>query len=64
VENEQRMGRTRYRVYQVLGLVLGVAFLALAAAAFFLGGGPFIAIISAVGGALAIIVSIVDMVRS
>lgn len=58
------MGRGRYRTYQILGLILGAAFIALGVAAFFLGGGPFIAIIAVVGGVLAVLVSIIDMVRS
>jgi uncharacterized membrane protein YjjP (DUF1212 family) len=63
VEHEQRRGR-RYRVYQVIGLVLGAVFLALAVAAYFGGGGPFIALIAGVGGILCLTASIITMVRS
>jgi hypothetical protein len=43
----------RYRAYQIAGIVIGVLFLGLAAAAYFGGGGP-----------LCIVASIVTWVRS
>jgi hypothetical protein len=61
---EQQRGTGRYRVYPIVGLVLGVLFLGLAAAAYFGGGGPFIALIAGLGGVLCIAASIVAMVRS
>jgi uncharacterized membrane protein YjjP (DUF1212 family) len=64
VEDEQRLGTTRYRVYQIIGIVIGLAFLALGVAAYFFGGGPIVAAIAAAGGVLVLIVSIVNMVRS
>ena len=64
VEDQQRLGTTRYRVYQIMGIVIGLVFLGLAAAAYFAGGGPIIAAIAAAGGIVVLIVSIVSMVRS
>ncbi|MFG6444215.1 hypothetical protein ACFXP7_02950 [Microbacterium sp. P06] len=64
MEDERQLGRGRYRVYQIIGLIVGVAFIALGVVAFFAGGGPFIAAIAVAGGLLAVIVSVVDMVRS
>jgi len=64
VEDEQRLGRGRYLAYQIIGMVVGVALITLGVVAFFLGGGPFIAAIAAIGGALAVVVSVIDMVRS
>ena len=51
-------------MYPVIGLVVGVLFVALAVAAYLGGGGPIIAIIAAAGGVLCIAASIVAMVRS
>jgi hypothetical protein len=62
VGDEQQL--RRYRVYQIIGLVAGVAFIALGVAAFLAGGGPIVAIIALVGGVLIVGVSIVTMVRS
>lgn len=64
--SEQRVatdGR-RYRVYQIIGIVVAVLFLALGVAAFLAGGGPIIAAIAVIGGLAVLIVSIVMMVRS
>jgi len=57
-------GTSRYRVYQVIGIVLGVLFIALGVVAFLSGGGPIIAAIAAIGGLAVLITSIVTMVRS
>jgi hypothetical protein len=54
----------RYRVYQIIGIVVAVLFLTLGVAAFLTGGGPIIAAIAVVGGLAVLIVSIVMMVRS
>jgi hypothetical protein len=54
----------RYRVYQIIGIVVAVLFLALGVAAFLTGGGPIIAAIAVVGGLAVLIVSIVMMVRT
>lgn len=54
----------RYRVYQIVGIVLAVLFLALGVAAYLTGGGPIIAAIAVIGGLAVLIVSIVMMVRS
>lgn len=54
----------RYRVYQIIGIVLGVLFLALGVAAYLAGGGPVIAAIAVIGGLAVLIVSIITMVRS
>ena len=54
----------RYRIYQIIGIVVAALFLALGAAAFLAGGGPIIAAIAVVGGLAVLIVSIVMMVRS
>ncbi|MDU0367964.1 hypothetical protein AB0O16_06940 [Microbacterium sp. NPDC089180] len=54
----------RYRVYQIVGIVLAVLFLALGVAAFLTGGGPIIAAIAVIGGLAVLVVSIVMMVRS
>ncbi|KQR23128.1 hypothetical protein ASF76_07805 [Microbacterium sp. Leaf151] len=54
----------RYRVYQIVGIVVAVLFLALGVAAFLTGGGPIIAAIAVVGGLAVLIVSIVMMVRT
>ncbi|MCI9858803.1 hypothetical protein [Microbacterium proteolyticum] len=64
--SEQRMTTEsrRYRVYQIIGIVVAVLFLALGVAAFLTGGGPIIAAIAVVGGLAVLIVSIVMMVRT
>ncbi|WP_156459177.1 hypothetical protein [Microbacterium sp. Leaf151] len=64
--SEQRMttDSRRYRVYQIVGIVVAVLFLALGVAAFLTGGGPIIAAIAVVGGLAVLIVSIVMMVRT
>jgi uncharacterized membrane protein YkgB len=62
VGDEQQL--RRYRVYQIIGLVAGAAFIALGVAAFLAGAGPIVAIIALVGGVLVVGVSIVTMVRS
>jgi uncharacterized membrane protein YjjP (DUF1212 family) len=54
----------RYRVYQIIGIVLGVLFLALGVAAYLAGGGPIIAAIAVIGGLAVLVVSIITMVRS
>lgn len=54
----------RYRVYQIVGIVVAVLFLALGVSAYLVGGGPIIAAIAVVGGLAVLIVSIVMMVRS
>ncbi|MDR6692050.1 uncharacterized membrane protein YjjP (DUF1212 family) [Microbacterium sp. 1154] len=54
----------RYRVYQIIGIVLAVLFLALGVAAYLAGGGPVIAAIAVIGGLAVLIVSIITMVRS
>lgn len=64
MEDERRLGRGRYLAYQIIGIVVGLALVAFGVVAFFAGGGPFVAAIAAIGGTLAVIVSIVDMVRS
>jgi hypothetical protein len=51
-------------VYQVVGIVVGVLFIALGVVAFLTGGGPIIAAIAVVGGLAVLIASIVMMVRS
>lgn len=63
-EQKVRDGETRYRVYQVLGIVVAVLFLALGVVAFLTGGGPVISAIAVVGGLIVLIASIVTMVRS
>ncbi|MEV8239927.1 hypothetical protein [Microbacterium testaceum] len=63
-EQEVRDGTARYRVYQVVGIVVGVFFIALGVVAFLTGGGPIIAAIAAIGGLAVLITSIVMMVRS
>lgn len=57
-------GARRYRVYQVVGIVLGALFLALGVAALLGGGGPIVGAIGIGGGLVVVIVSIVMMVRS
>ncbi|WP_150958029.1 hypothetical protein [Microbacterium testaceum] len=54
----------RHRVYQIVGIVLAVLFLALGVAAYLAGGGPIIAAIAVIGGLAVLIVSIITMVRS
>lgn len=63
-EQEVQRGTSRYRVYQVIGIVLGVLFIALGVVAFLSGGGPIIAAIAAIGGLAVLITSIITMVRS
>jgi uncharacterized membrane protein YjjP (DUF1212 family) len=63
-EQEVHHGTSRYRVYQVVGIVLGVLFIALGVVAFLSGGGPIIAAIAAIGGLAVLITSIITMVRS
>lgn len=64
MEDEQRLGTTRYRVYSIVGIVVGLLFLALAVAAFLGGGGVIVAAIAAVGGLVVLVVSIVNLVRA
>jgi hypothetical protein len=54
----------RYRIYQVVGIVVAVLFLALGVTAFLSGGGPVIAAIAVVGGLAVLVVSIIMMVRT
>jgi len=63
-EQKASTGGRRYRVYQIIGIVLAVLFLALGVTAYLTGGGPVIAAIAVVGGLAVLIVSIVMMVRS
>jgi uncharacterized membrane protein len=63
-EAPSRKTPRRYRAYQIAGIAIGVLFLGLAAAAYFGGGGPLIAVIAAVGGILCIVASIVTWVRN
>jgi hypothetical protein len=55
---------TRYRVYQLIGMVIGVLFLGLAVAAFLGGGGPIVAAIAAAGGLLCIVAAIITFART
>lgn len=64
MEDEQQLGAGRYRVYQIIGFVVGAAFVALGVLAFIAGGGPIVAAISFIGGIVVLAVSIIDMVRS
>lgn len=64
MEDEQRLGATRYRVYSIIGIVVGLLFLALGVAAFLAGGGPIVGTIAAVGGVVVLVVSVVNMVRA
>ena len=54
-------GGRRYRAYQVGGLVVGVLFLGLGAAALFAGGGPIIAAIAGIGGLAVLILSLIHI---
>ena len=54
----------RYRVYQVIGLIVGAVFLALGVAAFVADGGPIVGGIALLGGALCVVAAIVTMIRS
>lgn len=54
----------RYRVYQIIGIVLALLFLALGVIAYLAGGGPIIAAIAVIGGLAVLVVSIITMVRS
>jgi len=64
--SEQKTTHTgrRYRVYQVVGILLSVLFLALGVAAYLAGGGPIIAAIAVIGGLAVLVVSIIMMVRT
>ena len=64
MEDEQRLGATRYRVYSIVGIVVGLLFLALGVAAFLGGAGPIVGTIAAAGGVVVLIVSIVNVVRA
>jgi hypothetical protein len=60
----EQHGTRRYRVYQGIGMGLGVLFLAIGVGALLAGGGPIVAIIGIVGGVLCLTASIITMVRS
>lgn len=60
---EQERVARRPRTAGVVGLIVGVLFLGLAAAAFFAGGGPIVAAIAAAGGLLTLAAGIVLLVR-
>ncbi|MFG6402075.1 MULTISPECIES: hypothetical protein [unclassified Microbacterium] len=64
MEDEQQLSRSRYRVYPIIGIVLGLVFLGLGAGAFLAGGGPIVGTIALVGGVLVLVVSIINLVRA
>lgn len=64
MEPESEMGATRFRLYQIVGLVLGVLLLVTGILALFLGGGPVLGWVMIVGGAAALIASIYQLRRS
>jgi predicted phage tail protein len=61
MEEEPRVRRPR--AAGVVGIVLGALFLALGAAAFFVGGGPIVGAIALAGGALTVAASVYTLVR-
>lgn len=62
MEHQQHLGRRR--VLEIIGLVVGLAFIALGVTAYFAGGGPIIPIIAVAGGLLIVIAAVVNLVRS
>lgn len=47
----------------IIGIVIGVVFLALAVLAYLFGGGPIVALIAAIGGVLTLAAAVFTLVR-
>jgi len=58
------MGATRYRLYMILGLVLGAAMLIAGVLALLLGGGPVLGWFMIVAGAVAVIAALLQLRRA
>jgi hypothetical protein len=64
MEPESQLGQTRFRIYNVLGLVLGVVLLVAGVLALFFGGGPVLGWVMIAGGVAATIAGIFQLRRS
>lgn len=64
MESESEMGPTRYRIYMLFGLVVGILLLVAGVLALFLGGGPVIGWVMIVGGLVATVAAILQLRRS
>lgn len=64
MESESEMGRTRYRLYMIIGLVVSLLFTAAGVAALLTGGGPVLGWAMIVAGLAIAVVSVVQLRRS
>ncbi len=62
MEND-RPDRRRPRIAAIIGIVVGVLFIAVGVAAFFCGGGPIGAVIALAGGVLTVGAAVFTLVR-
>ena len=63
MEPESEMGTTRFRLYQIIGLVVGVLLLVAGILALFLGGGPVLGWVMIGGGAAATVAALMNLRR-
>lgn len=64
MESESEMGRTRFRLYQIIGLVVGLLLLVAGVLALFLGGGPVLGWVMIGGGAAATVAALMNLRRA
>jgi uncharacterized membrane protein YkvI len=64
METESEMGRTRYRLYMIIGLVTALLFAAAGVAALLTNGGPVLGWVMIIAGIAIAILSIVQLRRS
>ncbi|WP_322410775.1 hypothetical protein [Microbacterium invictum] len=64
MESESEMGRTRYRLYMIIGLVVAILLLAAGVGALLTNGGPVLGWFMVVAGLAIAIVSVVQLRRS
>jgi hypothetical protein len=64
MEPESEMGPARFRLYNLFGLVLGIALLVAGVLALFLGGGPVLGWVMIGGGLAATVAALMQLRRS
>ncbi|AZC12955.1 hypothetical protein DT073_03855 [Microbacterium sp. ABRD28] len=64
MESESEMGRTRYRLYMIIGLVVSLLFAIVGVAALLTNGGPVLGWVMIIAGLAIAVVSIVQLRRS
>ncbi|TQK17818.1 hypothetical protein FBY40_0297 [Microbacterium sp. SLBN-154] len=64
MESESEMGRTRYRLYMIIGFVVSLLFAIVGVAALLTNGGPVLGWVMIIAGLAIAVVSIVQLRRS